>query len=468
MIFRRSPPLADLEGAHRALAEGRYDTAFALLESAARRPRARAAQAQYWLHLAAVYALYGSDGLENGGPALKAAVAADPNLASDPLYQALFWEYAAYRGGAVSDVKRGLRLASVETEPLAAYHAAAALLAVDAARSALRRLVAIDARRLPAYLVWRRWSLLGQAHEALGDWDAAVAAYVQAVEHAHGPERSVELVSLATCLLELGRSDEVLGVLDGVERDALAAEDRATLHYVEGRAHLDAGNPNLALERFARARDYEGENGDAFSLDYACGQALTAVGRYREAVEVLRRAIAIAPAEHRAFAQHEAAYALSESDELAEAEGLLGDVVSDPAYPHRAEALADLADVRFKLGEYEAAEAVAEQALDMGATASACLVLGNLAYEYFRLDEAVGWFEQAIGASGAGDPVWLAAHQVLADVFAHRGEAFAERVLHHAVAALEHTDAGSEWRLPLERHVAWARQILGGHDRVLN
>jgi hypothetical protein len=41
-------------------------------------------------------------------------------------------------------------------------------------------------------------------------------------------------------------------------------------------------------------------------------------------------------------------------------------------------------------------------------------------------------------------------------------------VLHHALAALEHTDAGSEWRLPLQRHADWARAALGGNDRVLN
>jgi tetratricopeptide (TPR) repeat protein len=467
VIFRRSP-LADLEGAHRALAEGRYEAAFALLESAARRPRPADAQAQYWLHLASVYALYGADGLENGGPALKSAVVADPNLAADPLYQALFWEFSAYRGGAVTDIKRGLRLASMEAQPVASYHAAAALLAVGAAKSALKRLEAIDPASLPAYLEWRRWSLLGQAHEALGDWEAAVAAYGQAVAMVRGAERSVELVSLASCLLELGRSDEVLAAVANVDRDALADDDRATLLYVEGRAQLDAGNPNLALEHFAAARSLDTEGSDAFSLDYATGQALTSIGRYRDAVRVLRHAIELAPADHRAYAQHEAAYALTESDELAEADVLLGDVVSDPSYPHRAEAVADLADVRYKLGEYEAAAALADQALDMGATASACLVLGNVAYEYYRLDEAIGWFEQAIGASGSGDPVWLAAHQVLADVFFQRGETGAERVLHHAQAALEYTDVGSEWRLPLERHVAWARETLGGHDRLLN
>jgi tetratricopeptide (TPR) repeat protein len=467
VIFRRTA-LAELEPAQRALAEGRYEVAFTLLENAAKRPRSPAAQAQYWLHLAAVYALYGDEGLESGGPALKAAVACDPNLVEHPLYQALFWEFAAYRGGAVSDVKRGLRLVSDTDQPIAGYHASAALLAVGAAKSAVRRLEAVDPGTLPIYLVWRRWSLLGQAYETLGDWEAAASSYLQAMHQAPRDERDAECVSYASCLLELGRTADVIAALAGVDEHRLGGEDRATMRYVEGRAHLDAGNPNRAVELFTLARTLDPDTTPTFSLAYATGQALSAVGRYVDAVAALREAIAVAPADHRAYAQHEAAYALSESDRLVEAEALLEDVVSDPAYPHRPDAVADLADVRLKMGEYESAESLAHQALDMGATPTACLVLGTLAFEYYRLDDAVGWFEQAISASGVGDPVWLAAHQVLADVFAQRGEGSAERVLHHALTALEHTDAGSEWRLPLLRHVQWARALLGGHDRVLN
>jgi tetratricopeptide (TPR) repeat protein len=467
VIFRRSP-LAELEPAHRALAEGRYDVAFSLLENAAKRPRARDAQALYWLHLAAVYALYGEEGLETGGPALKAAVACDPNLVEHPLYQALFWEFAAYRGGAVSDVKRGLRLAATDQQPIAAYHASAALVAVGAAKSAVRRLEAVDAAALPAYLVWRRASLLGQAFELLGDWQAAADAFRDAAEGAPADEREAERLSYATALLELGRTDDAIRELHGVDEARLSPEDRATLRYVQGRAHLEAGNPNLAIELFAAARALDPGGEPGFSLAYASGQALVAVARFDEAVAALHEAIRLAPADHRAYAQHEAAFALTESDRLGEAESLLEDVVSDPAYPHRAEAVADLADVRLKMGEYESAEALAEQALEMGATASACLVLGNLAFEYFRLDDAIRWFEQAISASQPGDHVWLASHQLLADVYAQRGDAGAERVLYHATTALEHTDPASEWRLPLERHVRWAREVLGGHDRLLN
>lgn len=454
--------------AHAALADGRYEDAFAMLEDAARRHRARGAQARCWLQLAAGYALYGVDGLENGVPALKRALAADPALASDPLVQALTWEFDAYRGAAASDVKRGLRAVPAELPPLAAYHAGAALLSVGAAKGALRRLESLTDADLPAYLVWRRWSLLGQAHEALGGWDAAAIAYAAAVDGAPNAEREPERLAYAGCLLELGRHVEALAVLGEVAPEALDEVDLGTLRYLEGRAHLDAGNPNRAHELFLAARAVDPEPATNFSLSYATGQALVALHRHEAAVAVLREAMAVAPPDHLAFAQHEAAVALMESDAPEEAAGLLEDVLADEQYPHRAEALADLADVRLRLGDFDAAQRDAERALEMGAVAPACLVLGALAFEYYHLDEAVRWYEQALAASQTGDGTWVAAHQMLADVHAQRGDAAADRVLRHALAALEHTDAASEWRLPLEAHVARARALLGGHDRVLN
>ena len=457
-----------LELAHSALAEGRYEAAFATLEGAARRQRVRAVQARYWLHLAACYALYGIDGLENGVPALKAAVAAEPQMVADPLYQALYWEFDAYRGASASEVKRGLRAIPGDLPPIAAYHAGAALLAVGASKSALRRLEPLSDASLPTYLVWRRWSLLGQAQEALGEWASAAIAYGAAVDGAPASERGPELLAYASCLLELGRIDEVLAVLGDVDQGALDEVDVGMMRYVEGRAQLEAGNPNRAHELFVEARTLEAEPDMGFSLAYATGQALVALQRYDDAVAVLREAVAVAPAEHRAFAQHEAAIALMESDALDEAVPLLEEVLSDPGYPHRGEALADLADVRLRAGDFEQARGDAERALDLGAVAPACLVLGALAFEYYHLDEAVRCYEQALAASLAGDPVWVTAHQMLADVHAQRGDGAADRVLRHALMALEHTEAASEWRLPLEAHVARARALLGGHDRVLN
>jgi tetratricopeptide (TPR) repeat protein len=350
---------------------------------------------------------------------------------------------------------------------MANYHVAVALLIVGASASALKRLQALPAEDLPAYLVWRRDSLLGQAFEAQGDWASAAAAYEAASDSAPAGEVAPERLAYAGCLLELGRHGDLLGVLEGIAEEELEAVDLAQKRYLEGRAHLEADNPNMALERLNEAHRLTPEDEVDFSLAYARGQALLALQRPQEAIEEFLRAIADAPAEHRAFAQHEAAIAHIEG-EVEGAVPLLEAVVADPGYPHRAEALADLADLRLRLGELDAANRDAERALELGAIGPACLVMGAVAYEYFHLDEAIRNYEQALAASQTGDSVWLAAHQMLADIHAQRGEAAAGQVLLHALAALPYTDPASDWRVPLEDHVTRARAALGGHDRLLN
>ncbi len=469
MFFRRSG-LSELEGAHQALAQGQYDVAFALLETAARRPLGRADKGRYWLHLAEMYALYAEDGVESGLPALRTAIEMDPALASSPLYQALFWEFKAFHGGGVGDVKRGLRNVPLETDAAAAYHAASALLTVGAPKSAARRLRQVDPEPLPAYLRWRRWSLLGQCAEALGSWDEAAEAFEQAIEECPESEREPERLSLAGALLELGRTPEVLATLEQIDETRLMEEELAVQRYLSGRAHLDSGNPNQALGLLQEARALRTSDSDeqAYNVAFSTGQVLTALGRHEEATIAFGEALSLAPAEHKPFTQHEAAYALIEAEKLSEAEEMLAEAVADPSYVHRAEALADIADLRLKLGDFDGAESLALQALDMGASASACLCLGNIAYEYFRLDEAVSWFEQAVGASQTGDPVWLSAQQLLADVYAQLGPSKAEQTLRCSRLALEYTDANSEWYLPLQRCAADAHALLGGNDRSLN
>jgi tetratricopeptide (TPR) repeat protein len=439
-----------------------------MLRDAAADSRDRRGQAQALIHLAACYALYGPEGLDGGWPALRTAVAADPTLASDPLYQALYWEFEAYRGAPSSDVKRGLRSLPATLPPMAGYHRAAALLSVGANTSALRRLRLLASDALPTYLVWRCDSLLGQAHEALGHWQEAADAYARASSAAPVSEREPERLALASCLLELGRYEELGTALAAIDEELLEPLDLAQKRYLEGRAHLEADNPNLAYERFQQARRLIPDEDLDFSLPYASGQALMALQRPREALLEFEIAAATAPAAHRAFAQHEAAIAQIEAEAPDAAVPLLEAVVADPGYPHRAEALADLADLHLRAGELDQATREAERALELGAVGPACLVMGAVAYEYFRLDEAVRWYEQALAASHAGDPVWLAAHQMLADIHAQRGPGAAAQTLWHAQAALTYTDVASDWRLPLEEHITHARALLGGHDRLLN
>lgn len=485
MLFRRQrAPAPDTvtASAQEALARGQYDVAFAMLESAVRRGTNRsganrAEQGQTWLQLAAVYALYGDEGLENGQPALRSAVAAEPKLASHPLYRALFWEFAAYRGAPLADVKRGLREVpehAVDGIPgsfdvVAAYHAAAALFAVDAAKSARRRLRAVPEGGLPAYLEWRRWSLLGQCCETLGEWEEAADAFAMAVDQAPELERDAERLSLAGAQVELFRTEQALEQLASVDAERLPPPERAVHRYLQGRAHLDLDNPNLAIEYLREAAILDDSTAEAsYSVTFALAQALSSAGRTEEAVDAYRSALAVVPAEHRAYTQHEAAYAFIECDRLSEAEALLSEVITDPSYTHRGDALSDLADVRLRRGELDSAQALAEEALELGATAPACITLGSVAFEYYRLEEAASWYEQALSASQTGDPFWVAAQQMLADVYAQMGEEYAARVLLHAKAALEHTEAGSEWYLPLRQYLDEAKDRLGGFERVLN
>lgn len=482
MLFRRQRP-ADLESARQALAEGQYDVAFAMLEMALRRGPNRHALGATWLQLAALYALYGEDGLENGQPALRNAVTSDPNLASHPLYRALYWEFSAYRGASVGEVKRGLRssnrgeakpeTATLAPDPellaVAAYHAASALFAVDAARSAASRLGEIEEGALPAYLEWRRWSLLGQCAELMGEWEEAADAFERAVNLAPELEAGAERLSLAGALVELLRTEDALEQLEQVEDAGLGRDERAVHRYLLGRCHLELDNPNLALELLEQAAQLDDhEEGPSYSVSFATAQALASLGRSAEAAAAYQHALKLAPAEHRAFTQHEAAFAMIESDRLDQAEHLLSEVVTDPSYSYRGEALADLADVYLRRGDLDGAANLAQQALELGATAPACITLGSVAFEYFRLDDATSWYEQAASASQVGDPFWVAAQQMLADVYSQMGDDYAPRLLQHAKAALDHTESGSEWYLPLRQYVEEAKQRLGGFERVLN
>lgn len=467
MIARRQR-LPQLEPARRALAEGRYEAAFALLENAATRPQARATQALYHLHLAAADALYGVDGVERGLLVLRQAADADASVVRTPLYRALHWEFRALRGAPAAQVRKGVEDVDERIDPVAAYHAASALLEAGAARRARRALERLDPETLPVYLRWRRWSRLGLCLEETQQWEGAAHAFAEAFAGAAGVERELERLHLANALAELGRIPDLLLLLEELDESELTDGERAWGRYLRGRAELDLDNPNHALELLADAERLGPDEALTFDVRYAQAQALALLGRQPEAADLLEDVLVHAAPDQRPYALHERAVALLEADRLDEAESCLDELLSDPDYPRRGEALADLAEVHLRRGAPGEARLAAERALDHGAVADACLQLGNVAYEYFDLDEAVSWLEQAVSASRPGAPNWLAAQQLLADVFAQRGPGSAERLHTHARLALGHTDPASDWYLPLKDYVARARDVLGGHDRVLN
>lgn len=466
MVPRRAR-LPHLEPARRALAEGRYEAAFALLEDAAARTRPQKVRAFYQLHLAAADALYGQDGLDHGLRALRAVASADPVAVRWPLYRALHWEFRALQGASAHEVRRGVdRLG--DDDPVAAYHAASALWRSGASRTARRALGAIDEDELPEYLRWRRAFLLGHVHADAGDWEAATVAFVDAFRSAATSEREPVRIHLASALLEIGRAEEAHRLLDAVDPEALTPADVGWGHELQGRAELELGNPKRALEHLDQAARLAEDGLRRFAAAQSRAQALARLGRHAEAADRIAEALPDAPESERAYALHERAIALLEADRIDDAQEVLDELLLDPDYPHRGEATADLAEIELRRGALSEAREAAVRALELGATGPACLTLGTIAFEYFDLDEAVVWLERAVSAAAAGDATWIAAHQLLADVYAQRGPASAENLLIHARKALSWTEGGSEWAGPLEAQVELARRWLGGHERWLN
>ena len=466
MVPRRAR-LPHLEPARRALAEGRYEAAFALLEDAASRTRPQLVRALYQLHLAAADALYGRDGLDHGLRALRAVASADPAAVRWPLYRALHWEFRALQGASAHEVRRGVARLG-DDDPVAAYHAASALWCAGASRAARRALSGIDAAELPAYLRWRRASLLGHANADADDWEGAAAAFAEALETAAEAERETIRVHLASALLELGRVAEVRELLATLEPGRLTPPDLGWGHELRGRAELELGNPGRALIDLDEADRLAEDGIRRFAVAQARAQALARLGRHAEAADRIADALPDAPEAERAYALHERAIALLEADRIDDARETLEEILLDPDYPYRGEVTADLAEIELRRGDLAEARETAARALDLGATGPACLTLGTVAFEYFDLDEAVVWLERAVSATTAGDPTWIAAHQLLADVYAQRGPSSAENLLIHARKALSWTEGGSEWAGPLEAQVELARSWLGGHERWLN
>lgn len=472
-VFFRRPIFGDtsldVAPAHRALAEGRFETALTLLEGATRRQRRRSSQAQLKLYLAATYALCGPDGSKWGAQTLREAAEVDSDVTQLALYRALYWEFAAYRGDAPADVRRGALAAARLGDPFAIYHAASALFAIRAYRRAARLLKKIEPLDLPDYLRWRYWSLLGKSCSASDRLSEAADAFRCAVSLAVGEEKHRERLHLAGTMLELQRPEATLGILEKTDVSELGSGEQLLHVYFGGRAQLLLGNPNLALEQLQRASALEDEAGQpSYTYKLALAQCYGALGRYPQAILSYRQATELAPKKQRAWTLHEYALLLIEADRLERARDLLLETLHAEGYAYRAEVYADLAEVAYKLANLGEAAEYAQRALDLGAVGSACLTLGSVAYEYYHLDDAVSWFEKAVAACREGDIDWLHAQQMLADIFVQQGFVRPERVVFHAERALKYLHENDEWALILRGYVRQARELLGGHSRHFN
>jgi tetratricopeptide (TPR) repeat protein len=402
-------------------------------------------------------------------PALKAAVASDPKLASDPLYQTLYWEFDAYRGGAASDVKRGLRSVSGTLPPIAAYHAGAALLAVGAAKSALRRLEPLDRRRAARLPRVAPLVAAGAGPRGPGRLDLGGGGLRRRGRRRRPPPSASPSGSPTPAACSSSAASTRCWSWSRGRRGA--ASTTSTGRCCATSRGAPTSTPATRTGRWScswrPARSIRSPRPSSRSPTRP-GRRSSALQRFDAAVVALREAIEVAPADHKAFAQHEAAVALLESESFDEAVPLLEEVLADPRYPHRGEALADLADVRLRAGDFEQAQADAERALELGAIAPACLVLGALAFEYYHLDEAVRWYEQARrrqpgGRSDLGRRPPAARRR--ARPARRRGGRAGPAPRHGRPRAHR---PGQRVAPAARGHVARARGVLGGHDRVLN
>lgn len=472
MFFRRlqnQDLLPELLPAQRALAEGRYEAALVLLERAMRRQRGSAQQAQLLLHLAAAYALYGARGLEWGSKKLSEALKMDALCAQSPLYQGLYWEFAAYRGEAAALVRHGVKRVFVAQEPVATYHGASALFVIADFREVVRVLRTLNVDDLPKHLRWRYWSLLGKSLDALDDVEEAAAAFEKSVALSVDQDQQHERLNLAAKLLELEHPARALRILHAVEPTDLDNNEQLLLCHIEGRSQLTLGNPNLALEYLQRACDLEAQRGEAsYMHTLALAQCLAALGRFAEAIHHYQSALKLAPTAQRIWTTHEYALLLAEAEELNHARELLLDIHKAKDYMYHPEVAADLAEVEFKLNHFKASASYAEMALEQGVVISPCLTLGSIAYEYYHFDDAITWFEKALAASHHGSAEWLHAQQMLADIFVQQGYLYPQQVIVHAEAALAYMHPRDEWSLILHDYVRTAKRILGGHKRNIN
>ncbi len=464
--------------AQRALASGDMDEALLILNRALENETSPRGRQKLLLELAACYVLSGDEWLQLALAALDSAEAEGTDRESSGIAIALRAEIAALMGESGPLVEDQINRLGTAGDARTQFHAASALLLVGYSEAALQRLERAQQLGLPLHLEWRSWSLTGVAEEQLGDFEAASRSISQAVSTAPpGESLNLEKLALADCLLELSDAKAAATVLAGLDRTGLKRhDDRVHLLWLQARTEQLLGNPGLAIQYYRQARTSLGDAShlppgapfDYYSLTLSEAQLLADQGSYPDAISTYREALRTSPAAHESLTRHELAVVLSEAGHFDEARAELHPVRHDLDYEWRAEAVAELAELAFRDGDNAGAERLAHEALQIRPVAAACLCLGCIAFEYYRLNEAVSWFERAAEVATDGDPGWVAAQQLLADVYAQMGPENAERLYLHAQAALKYTDSRNDWYLPLRAHAESAHRLLTGQRRLVN
>jgi tetratricopeptide (TPR) repeat protein len=480
-----SADLMSITDAHNALQNGDFESAFELLEVAARNTTDPKTRASLDLEAAGIYALYGREGIEGGSACLSDAILSDSSSRTNPLYLALRAELNAYALEAESFEQntkleptdprfdRAAKLAwdARTGDIFARFHAAAALVTLGSAEQALECLN-FEFNELPEFLRWRAFSWRGGALEDLQRWREASNAYATAAGMTTGNDRAALLMDQAAMLLECDEPHESLEVLEATKAAYLTEEpalEAASRLHLEARAHLALENPSMAAERAEAARQLELDAGEpSYGTALVHGQALAQLGEWSASLLAFRAAVERAGPGDKSFAQHEMGVAQMDAGELDGARETLLIAARDEQYVYLAEVFADLAEVEYRRGDFDAAEGLAKIALERGATVPASLILANVAYEYFRLDEALGHYRKVLELAPEASRDWVIAHEMIADTLVQDGWRDPQEILEHSQLALPHLEPSDEWVVTLGGYIEKANELLKDKPRTLN
>jgi tetratricopeptide (TPR) repeat protein len=446
-----------------ALHQGDYDTAFELLLRTLTFAQGATAR-EAALLLAEAYTLYGEGGLEGAYKALEESLAIDPEIAQDPLYQALYAELKALEGAPEADVRP---LIPKSQEPRVRYHRAQALFYSGELEEALEALH--EPLELPPYLAWRAWNLRGKILEQLGKSLEAAQAYAQGAQRAVGMERYWGLLDAAAMYVEAGAGEEALRALEDAQAliESEDPEDAATHFYLQARAHLLLGNPRLAMDAAQQALALEAEGAQPTHGPLLVqGQALLQLGQPREAIASFQEALRRAEGSDRSYVLHELGVAALEAGELPQAATYLRQAVQDPEYEYLGSAWGDLAEVLYRLSRPEEAQNAAEEAIQKGELHGGYLILGHLAYDRMHLDEAAEFYRKAAEAAPMGSPDWIAAEEMSIEALASLGYPNPPEIVQRIEALLPMIPPNDEWYRSLTSYLEKARSLIG--KRSLN
>ena len=448
------------------LESGREAQALAVLEQLA--PNAEQYLPDLNLRLASLCTLFEDKGVKLAKTYLK-QVRSGTDAFRQPLFITLNAELMASQGDLDKPLKKALERALNSANSLTRYHGARAQFFCKDARGAQQTLQALNPAKLPVHLQWRYWNFMGELLICRKQMMRAVKAYQKSLDIAPEPQKPLQTFSIAEVWLHVSRPDEALDILGDEVPPVLELAETVRGFYLLGVTHRQLGHLTDALAHFQRAQALAQEAGESpFELLQESARLHVALGNMDKALDTYQDALESVPARNRVHLQHEYARALKDFGRFDTAELALRDVLAEARYPRRAEASAELAEVSYFLGKFNRVKPLAEYAIKGGVVGSACLSMGRVALEYFHLDEAESWLEQAASASEKGDSLWLSAQLLLAETFAHKADEFPERLKDYAERALAYLPEQDPWISTLEGYIDRANEILAGQPRMVN